>query len=387
MHLEIKMDRNIELRKNLIANCRQIVVKAGTRLLTDSQKIAALVNEIAYLRQKKFQVILVTSGAVGMGMKVLGLAKRPRKLAEVQALAAIGQGKLMEIYERECAAHGIRTAQLLLTASDLRSRTRYINVMNCINALWENDVLPIVNENDSVSVDELKFGDNDILSAMLGSLTGSQLTVILTTESGLRERDAEGKLADRISVVGKLSDSIRAMAQGTDNAEFSIGGMSSKLRAANLLMSAGGHLWIADGREAGVLHDIADGKDIGTLFLPRPQKIHSRKLWIGFFAKCAGKLLVDAGAAEALIAKGRSLLPSGVKEIEGRFRRGDTVEIVSIENPSEVIARGLVNFDSDECNKIILHKSGEIAEILKRDADEEVVHRDNLVLLDKGVEM
>ncbi|MBR1965676.1 MAG: glutamate 5-kinase [Lentisphaeria bacterium] len=377
------MDRNIELRKNVLKNCRQIVVKAGTRLLTSSEQIARLVDEIAYLRKNNFRVMLVTSGAVGMGMKVLGLTKRPRKLAEVQALAAVGQGKLMEIYERECARHGIKSAQLLLTASDLRSRTRYLNVMNCINALWENDVLPIVNENDSVSVDELKFGDNDILSAMLGSLTGSQLTVILTTESGLRERDAEGKLAGRISVVEKLSDSIRAMAQGTDNAEFSIGSMTSRLRAANLLMNAGSHLWIADGRESNVLHDIADGKDIGTLFVPKMHKIHSKKLWIGFFAKCAGRLLVDDGAADALISKGRSLLPSGVIASAGRFKRGDTVEIVRASESNRVIARGLVNFDSDECGMIILHKSGEIAEILKRDADAEVVHRDNLVLLTK----
>ena len=377
------MDRNIELRKNVLKNCRQIVVKAGTRLLTSSEQISRLVDEIDYLRKNNFRVMLVTSGAVGMGMKVLGLTKRPRKLAEVQALAAVGQGKLMEIYERECARHGIKSAQLLLTASDLRSRTRYLNVMNCINALWENDVLPIVNENDSVSVDELKFGDNDILSAMLGSLTGSQLTVILTTESGLRERDAEGKLAGRISVVEKLSDSIRAMAQGTDNAEFSIGGMTSKLRAANLLMNAGSHLWIADGRESNVLHDIADGKDIGTLFVPKMHKIHSKKLWIGFFAKCAGRLLVDDGAADALISKGRSLLPSGVIASAGRFKRGDTVEIVRASESNRVIARGLVNFDSDECGMIILHKSGEIAEILKRDADAEVVHRDNLVLLTK----
>ena len=377
------MNRNIELRKNVLKNCRQIVVKAGTRLLTSSEQIARLVDEIAYLREKNFRVMLVTSGAVGMGMKVLGLAKRPRKLAEVQALAAVGQGKLMEIYEHECAKHGIKSAQLLLTASDLRSRTRYLNVMNCINALWENDVLPIVNENDSVSVDELKFGDNDILSAMLGSLTGSQLTVILTTESGLRERDAEGKLADRISVVEKLSESIRAMAQGTDNAEFSIGGMTSKLRAANLLMNAGSHLWIADGREANVLRDIADGKDIGTLFIPKQHKIHSKKLWIGFFAKCAGRLLIDDGAADALISKGKSLLPSGVVASAGRFKRGDTVEIVRASETKNVIARGLVNFDSEECGMIILHKSGEIEEILKRDADAEVVHRDNLVLLNK----
>lgn len=381
------MNQNIELRKNVMSNCRRIVVKAGTRLLTSHEQIAKLVDGIAFLRKNNFQVMLVTSGAVGMGMKVLGLAKRPRKLAEVQALAAIGQGKLMEIYENECARHGIKTAQLLLTASDLRSRTRYVNVMNCINALWENDVLPIVNENDSVSVDELKFGDNDILSAMLGSLTGSQLTVILTTESGLRERDANGNLADRISVVRKLSDSIRDMAQGTDNAEFSIGGMSSKLRAANLLMNAGSHLWIADGREDNVLCDIAECKDIGTLFVPSPQKIHSKKLWIGFFARCAGKLLVDDGAADAVIKKGKSLLPSGIQEIDGRFKRGDTVEIVRLNDRNNVIARGLVNFDSEECNKIILHKSGEIAEILQRDADDEVVHRDNLVLLTENVEV
>lgn len=368
------------LRENLLKDCRKIVVKAGTRLLTDKKHIGILVAGIAELRRRNYQVILVTSGAVGMGMNELNLTKRPKKLAEVQALAAIGQGKLMAIYDEECTKHGIKTAQLLLTALDLRSRSRYLNAMNCINALLDNEVLPIINENDSVSVDELKFGDNDMLAAMLGSLTNAELTIILTTESGLRNRDANGELSDRISVVEKLDDSLMDIAQGTDNSEFSIGGMSSKLKAANLVVSSGSHLYIADGRVEEILCKIADGEDVGTLFLPAAKKLHSRKIWINFFSKCSGKLYVDSGAANAIEEKGKSLLPLGVKALAGTFRRGDTVEIIE-QKTQKIIARGLVNFDAEDCLKIMQHHSGNVIGILGHDATEEVVHRDNLVLV------
>lgn len=369
-----------ELRTSLLKNCHKIVVKAGTRLLTDRNRIGILVDGIAELRKRNYQVILVTSGAVGMGMKELGLEKRPKKLAEVQALAAIGQGKLMEIYEQECANHGIKTAQLLLTAMDLRNRSRYLNAMNCINALLDNGVLPIVNENDSVSVDELKFGDNDMLAAMLGSLTNAELTVILTTETGLRNRDENGELSDRISVVEHLDDSLMDIAQGTDNSEFSIGGMSSKLRAAHLVMASGNYLYIADGRVENILIQIADGKDVGTLFLPLERKLHSKKIWINFFSKCSGKLYIDSGAANALTEKGKSLLPLGVKAIAGSFKRGDTVEIID-QKSQRIIARGLVNYDAEDCLKIMQKHSKSLADILGKDTPDELVHRDNLVLI------
>ncbi|MGE4565092.1 MAG: glutamate 5-kinase [Victivallaceae bacterium] len=366
------------IRKELLGRCRQIIVKAGTRLLSDHSQIARLVEGIAEIRARGCRALLVTSGAVGMGMRELGLAKRPRELSQVQALAAIGQCKLMAIYEEECRKRGFKSAQLLLNTSDLKSRERYLNVMNCINALWDNDVLPIINENDSVSVDELKFGDNDTLAGMLGTITGAQLTIILTTEQGLRER-VEGKLGKRIPVVAKLDQAVKDMAGGTDNAEFSIGGMASKLKAAELVTSAGEYLWIADGREEKIINRILDGEDVGTLFVPGPRRVPGHKRYLRYFAAPAGSLVVDAGAAKALRNKGGSLLPSGIVEVRGSFKRGNSVEI--IDAAGTAIARGLVNYASSECDLIKGLHSSKLEKALGHTADTEVVHRDNLSLL------
>lgn len=309
---------------------------------------------------------------------VRGEVHQQRRLRLVQALAAIGQSRLMSIYDEECGRRNFKTAQLLLTADDLRSRKRYLNVMNCINALWENGVLPIVNENDPVSVDELKFGDNDTLAGMLASLTDSQLTIILTTEQGLRER-VDGVLGDRISVVESLDETVKAMAGDTDNSEFSIGGMSSKLRAAEIVTAAGEYLWIADGRVKGILNSIMNGEDVGTVFLPRRHRLTGRKRWITFFSRISGVLLVDAGAARAVKEQGKSLLPSGVKFVSGVFKRGDAVEI---SGPDGVpFARGLVNFEASDCLKICGRHSDEIHAILGPNVDDELIHRDNLTLL------
>jgi len=365
-------------RANAVASAKQIVIKAGTRLLIDRPSIAALVDGIAAIRETGRRVLLVSSGAVGMGMKALNLSERPRELARIQALAAVGQTRLMSIYAEECARHGFQVAQLLLTAADLRSRERYLNVMNCINVLWERGALPIVNENDSVSVDELKFGDNDKLAGLLGSLTGSRLTVLLTTVDGLRERDAEGKLAGRISTVGRLTDALRGLAGGTDDSKFSIGGMASKLTAANIVTSAGEYLWIADGRQKDVLKDILEGKDIGTLFLPSGKRMPGYKRWISFFSRSSGRITVDSGA-EVALQSGRSLLPSGVVSVEGEFRRGDTVDVLS--RNGIILARGLVNFSAADARKLIGLKSAAVHEALGMDADEELIHRDHLCLL------
>ncbi len=281
------------------------------------------------------------------------------------------------MYDEVCREFGFNSAQLLLTAGDVRERERHLNIMNCIEALWDSGTLPIVNENDSVSVSELKFGDNDILSAMLATLTRAELTVILTTEEGLRARNEDGSLGERISVVGKITDQLKESAQGTDNKDFSIGGMISKLRAAEMVNGAGEHLWIADGRDPEILQKIADGKDVGTLFVPARKQMVSRKRWIRFFARCSGRLVVDDGAVEALRSKGRSLLPSGVKSVEGTFKRGDTLEIADANGT--VIARGLTNFDSADCVKLAGCQSKDISKLLRRAADEEIIHRDNLV--------
>ena len=374
------MSANISLRAEAVSNAKKIIVKAGTRLLIDRESIARLVSGIAKLRQAGHQVLLVSSGAVGMGMELAGVTRRPAELAHKQALAALGQTRLMSIYSEEAAKHGFSVAQLLLTATDLRSRRRYLNVMNCINALWERNILPIANENDSVSIDELKFGDNDTLAGMLTSVAGADLTILLTTVDGLRNRDDAGKLAERISVVEKVTDKIRSLAGGTDDSNLSIGGMDSKLRAADLSTAAGAFLWIADGREADIFDKILNGTDTGTIFLPRNHRVPGRKRWLGFFSKVSGALIIDNGAKKAVTTGGKSLLPSGVIAVKGEFRRGDTVEIITLDQ--QPVARGLVNFDAKDCLLLCGKHSDEVIAIMGKEAEIEAVHRDNLVLLE-----
>lgn len=376
-----KSSENCELRKKLIQNCHRIVVKAGTRLLTDPKLLPLIVRQIKDLRDSGKQVILVSSGAVGTGMKSLGLTKRPRKLSEVQALAALGQVKLMSMYETECEKLDFRAAQILLTAEDLRSRERHLNALNCIETLLAKNVLPIINENDPVSVDELKFGDNDILASMLASMTRADLTIILTTVDGLKKPNPDGTLGDRISVVCGITDTQRDMAKGTDDGNMSIGGMASKLKAADTLNSAGEVLWLASGKETDILGRIFNGEDVGTVFLPAngKKKMQSRKRWLSTFSRPKGKLVVDGGAVEALRKHGSSLLASGIFAVNGEFDRGDVLEIVSGSN--QVIGKGLTNFSSAECRMLMGHRSSENHVILHYDADDEVIHRNNMVIV------
>ena len=370
---------NLETRKTAVESARQIIVKAGTRLLTDRESIAALVEGIAHLRKAGKKVLLVSSGAVGMGMELLKLKHRPKELAAKQALAAVGQTRLMAIYAEECAKYGFLPAQLLLTAADLNARSRYLNVMNCINALWEKDLLPVINENDPVSVAELKFGDNDKLAGLLCSLTGSDLAIILTTEDGLRDRNPDGTLGERIPVVPKLTAAVKALAGGTDNSDYSVGGMSSKLIAASIATAAGANLWIADGRKKDILKKIMSGADEGTFF-PSRERLPGKKRYLRYFSRIAGRVVVDGGAVKALLEKGKSLLSSGMTDVIGDFKRGDTVEIASADGV--VIARGLVNFSAAECRKIAGKNSEELHKVLGNDTGDEVIHRNNLTLMD-----
>ncbi|MEG1979578.1 MAG: glutamate 5-kinase, partial [Victivallaceae bacterium] len=340
--------------------------------------IPILIDNIAAIRRKGVKVLLVTSGAVGTGMKALGLEKRPQNLAAVQALAALGQNKLMAIYEQECARHNFKCAQLLLTAADLRKKSRNYIVLTSNNPLWEYYFRPINNQHDSVSVDELKFGDNDLLAGMLASMTNTELTIILTTQPGMRERNADGSLGERISLIRKITPEIRAAAGGTDSSDFSIGGMSSKIRSAAVVNASGHALWIADGREDDVLAQIFQAEDVGTLFLPSKRSMHSKKRWIGFFAKSAGVIQVDDGAARAVLLNGKSLLPSGVKAVRGKFRRGDTLDIVDLND--KIIGRGITNYSSDECQKIMGLHGSELPAALGYIAEDEIIHRDNLAV-------
>ncbi|MEI6055525.1 MAG: glutamate 5-kinase, partial [Lentisphaerota bacterium] len=368
------------LRKKVISQKGKIVIKVGTRLLTDLGRIGELIREIHKIREKGYQVILVTSGAVGLGMKAMELTRRPKELAKKQALASIGQGKLMSLYDAEAQKHGFHVGQILLTMSGLRDREQHLNTLNCINTLLQMNVLPIINENDSVSVEELTFGDNDTLATLVGMMMRCQLTIILTSVDGLYEVK-DGKFADRISLVEKITPEIKKMAMGTDDDQTSVGGMASKIKAACMVASAGEYLWIANGKDMGILEKIFKAEDVGTLFLPPENTLmSSKKRWLSFFAKTHGQIHIDEGAEKALLKNGRSLLPSGVTELSGTFRKGSAVDIIN--KNKIIIAKGLSNYSIDDLMQVIGLKSGELDKVLGYHGYEEAVHRDNLVLCD-----
>ena len=345
------------------------MVKLGTGILTDARKrpdqvqFAQLVAQIAALRAEDREVVVVSSGAVGAGMGVLGFESRPRELADLQACAAVGQSRLMAMYETLFRHYDLGIAQVLLTHDDLADHARHLNARNTLLTLLKRGVVPIVNENDAVSVTELKFGDNDRLSALVASLLPADLLVILTTADGLIENFGKPD-ARRIPVVEAIDDTVQAMAGGTTSAT-AVGGMRTKIDAARIVARAGVPLVVAPGRRFDVLARILAGSDEGTLFVPRPGRLPARKRWIAFYQRAAGRLTVDAGARRALCEEGRSLLWPGVVGVEGEFAAGDVVAVCDA-NGRE-IARGLVRWSSTA--------------LRDRAATGEVMHRDDLVMM------
>lgn len=371
-------------RTRVLKDVRRVVLKVGTRLLTDmpdvpkAERVTQLVDAIAALHDRGYEVILVSSGAIGAGMTVLQTPKRPHSLPQLQAHAAVGQSRLMYLYETAAARHGFHCAQLLLTAADVKDRVRHLNVVNCLDALLAAGVLPVVNENDSVSVEEIRFGDNDALAALVASMIRADLTVLLTSVDGMHERTDRG-WGRRMSVVPGITTAIRQMAGGTDGNRFSTGGMQSKLQAVEIVTRAGEPAVIADGRDFATLAGVFDGRDCGTLFLPTAsQRMRARKRYLAFFSKTKGDILVDAGAESALTQKGRSLLPSGIVAVRETFERGDTVRILSVEGIE--IARGESNYGSAEVDAIKGCKSQTVRDILGYEGYDAVVHRDAMVL-------
>ena len=360
----------IRVRSALLKDISRLVVKLGTGVLTDSRKqpdlaqMEQLVAQMAAQRQAGREVVLVTSGAVGAGMGVLGFDARPKELAELQACAAVGQSRLMTTYENLFAKFGLHVAQVLLTHDDLEHHERHLNARNTLVALLDRGVIPIINENDAVSFTELKFGDNDKLSALVASLLPADLLVILTTVDGVIE--GFGTPAARLlPTVERIDDSVEGMAGGTLSAT-AVGGMATKIQAAKIATRSGLPLVIASGRKPGVLAAILGGAEEGTLFIPQPSKLPGRKRWIAFFHHPKGTLFVDEGAKKALREKGRSLLPPGITRCEGDFAKDEVVRICD-EDGTE-FARGISRFHSVQ---IADHQ-------LPR---EEVVHRDDLVIL------
>jgi glutamate 5-kinase len=357
-------------RSDLFQNIGRVVVKLGTGVLTDSTKqpdlaqMEQLVGQVAEQRKQGKEMVLVSSGAVGAGMGALGFTRRPADLSELQACAAVGQSRLMATYEKLFAVHGMAVAQLLLTHDDLQHHERHLNARNTLVRLLSHGVVPIINENDVVSFTELKFGDNDMLSALVASLLPADLLIILTTVDGVIENF--GKANPRtLSSIEQIDGTLEKLAGGTDSAT-AVGGMASKVQAAKIVVRSGIPLVIASGRKKQVLARVVSGEEEGTLFVPQPTRLQGRKRWIAFFHHPKGALFVDGGAKQALRESGKSLLPPGVARCEGEFEAGEVVRICDL-NGTE-FARGIAAFNSAEIK----------ARQLKR---VEVVHRDNLVIL------
>ena len=366
----------------------KIIIKVGTATLShldpskaiDIKLIEKLVKVISKLRKENHNVVLVTSGAVALGVKKLNLHRRPKTILEKQVAAAVGQALLMQLYEKHFSKHKIPIAQILLTRDGFSQREAYINARETILELLKLNALPIINENDVVANEEIKFSDNDMLSAMVADLISADKLIILTDEKGLYDKNPKDhKSAKLIELVEKITPEIENMASGKGS-QFSLGGMTTKIQAAKLTTSAGIPTYVIYGKEPERIPDLLEGKNIGTTFLPNTNKIEKRKSWIANTLVTNGKIYVDSGAQKAILTSGKSLLPAGIKKVGGDFERGAGVEILTIDS-NKPFAKGISNYGKTELEKIAGLKSFEIEKVLGYTYGETVVHRDDLVVL------
>ena len=368
-----------ELRKELLPAAKRVVIKLGTQLLTgpdgklDLMYVGQIARQVAKLRADGVEVAMVSSGAIGAGCAELGLDKRPKHLASQQAVAAVGQRLLMTHYHDAFAKLGLHVGQLLLTRDDFDNRVRFLNIRNCIGSLHEAGCVPIINENDTVAVDELRFGENDLLAALTCNALRANALVLLTVVDGLLDED--GRTIDLIEDL----DRAKALARA-ETSELGSGGMASKLDAAHLVTEAGEIAVIAHGRARNVLRRLFKGEPrIGTVLLPSRRKLDSRQRWIGLTKRPDGSVTVDRGAAKALQQRGKSLLAIGVTRVDGRFDKGGLLEVRT--QSGKRIARGMSNYSADELTAIMGKRSNQFEKTLGRPAYAEVIHRDNLVLI------
>jgi len=371
--------------RTAIRSSRRVVVKVGSRLLSgkeggvNSRFVGRLAGQIAGLRREGKEVLLVTSGAIAAGSRELGLKRRPGTLPDLQATAAVGQAILMHIYHQAFRRRGFRVGQVLLTREGLHHRDRHLNARHTLLALLGRNIIPIINENDTVAVDEIRFGDNDQLAALVANLVGADLLVLLSDVDGLlTPASRSGSAREVIGRVEKITPAVMALVQD-GGGEYSRGGMGSKLEAAGIVTRAGGRAVIANGTRSAVLTDIARGEPVGTYFPTAFSRLRSRKCWIAFSCLKKGRILVDEGARRALAERGKSLLASGVTAVEGPFRTGDMVSIAGPDGTE--FSRGLVNYSSREVEMIRGEQTGRIKAILGSRPYDEVIHRDNLLIL------
>ena len=367
-----------------IKKAKRIVVKIGSSIITDKADVIdesfldSLAKQVFQLAKKGKEIVIVSSGAVAAGMMVLKLKEKPKKISEKQAVAACGQGYLIHKYSEIFSRYGLIVAQILLTSEDIAVRTRYLNAKNTLENLISKKIIPIINENDTVATKEIKLGDNDNLSAEVACIIDADLLVILSDVEGFYDKDPrENSDAKVISVVNNIEKYLKR-ASSKAGSNVGTGGIYTKLEAAKKTIVVGIPAVLAKGREEKVLLKILEGKDVGTLFCPGERKISHKKYFIAFNVKPKGKLFIDKGAMEAITKKGKSLLPSGIQDVSGSFKAGDVVDIVY---EKDVIARGLINYNLLEVEKIKGERSSEIEKILGYRYDDEVVHRNNMVLV------
>jgi glutamate 5-kinase len=365
---------DVENPRRALSSAKRVVVKIGSRAIMsgDDGRFQMMADQAAELIRRGHSIVIVSSGAVGLGCKRMGIVGRPKALPMLQAAAAIGQSRLMQAYEDAFAKHGIPVAQVLLTHAAVKDRERYINVQRAMDALFELGCVPIINENDAVSTEELKFGDNDQLAAMVAPLVSADLLVLLTDVEGLLDDNKQ-----RIPVVSDPDQVRQFIWQHSSN--VSLGGMLSKVGAAERALRGGLPVVIGPASDTHVLQRIMDGEDIGTLFLPAGVKLASRKHWIAFALKMRGVITVDEGAARALVQHKRSLLAAGITGVRGEFEADDAVSIES--GDGRELARGLVRYDVSDVRKLLGARSDEIEQRVGHFVGEEIVHRDDLVVL------
>ncbi|MFZ1548463.1 MAG: glutamate 5-kinase [Candidatus Nitrotoga sp.] len=371
--------------KTVLTQCKRIVVKVGSSLVTnqgeglDLPAIRNWAQQIATLRKDGYKVVLVSSGAIAEGMQRLGWKQRPSAVHELQAAAAVGQMGLIQVYESCFSAHGLHTAQILLTHADLADRERYLNARSTLRTLLTLGVIPIINENDTVVTDEIKFGDNDTLGALVANLIEADALIILTDQIGLFTADPRKDTnATLVSFAQAGDEKLEAMAGGAGS-HIGSGGMLTKVFAAKRAARSGAHTVIASGHEVDVLPRLMRGDSIGTLLEAQPSPLNARKQWLADHLQIRGKVTLDAGAAHALRNEGKSLLPVGITKVSGKFERGTVVAIFDM-NGKE-IARGLINYNATETRRIAGHPSNKIESLLGYVDESELIHRDNLILL------
>ncbi|MAM56255.1 MAG: glutamate 5-kinase [Salinicola sp.] len=370
--------------RGVLEGAKRVVVKIGSALLTndgrglDDAAIGGWVDQMAELHRRGVEVVLVSSGSIAEGMVRLGWHARPTSVHELQAAAAVGQSGLSRCYETHFARHGLRSAQVLLTHDDLSNRKRYLNARSALRTLVQLDVIPVINENDTVVTDEIRFGDNDTLGALVANLLEADALLILTDQEGLFDADP------RHNADARLIDEARADDPGLDAVAgggglLGRGGMATKLRAARLAARSGAVTAIASGRQSAVLTRLLEGASLGTLLYPDHAPLAARKRWLAGQLQGRGTLTLDAGAVKVLRGQGSSLLPVGVKQVEGAFRRGDMV--VCVDERGVRVAKGLVNYSSADASRLVGQPSRRIAEILGYMEAPELIHRDNLVVI------